>query len=441
MRTTPRPYFYTGAATAGLVLRLLLLLRAAGTAYRVQLTDSALPFLATDTGAVVRWSSGETLSALYYRARWIEIAPRGLRMGTAPLLLSLAPSVQAPCAPVPNALCGFPGSATPLASGTTTSKPSASAASSTTSATASAFPFGAPLFYEEAKKTLFLPSWSWIDSAGTNATTVFPVVDPYVAWRRAEPGNIPLWYAAQDACALNGVGRVFASLASSAESEASEGASYTVTACDVMQGHLVAVYDTTDGTLHLLTQSFGPMAYFGVIVQSVLCLYYATASSTSLTNAPALVALWLQASCALLLVTQGVPFLTAADAMHAVLWLAVGVALALHSWLAHAEDEGTEACLYALGSLATLMYRTPEHAYAGVLCAVLVVRQWEKLLLVKKRKSPLFNLFLTTVALATLADTGVAPQCTPPERWPFYAGLGVYMGFALALLRSSTEPT
>ena len=226
--------------------------------------------------------------------------------------------------------------------------------------------------------------------------------------------------------------------ASSEASEASE-ASYTVTACDVMQGHLVAVYDTTDGTLHLLTQSFGPMAYFGVIVQSVLCLYYATASS-SLTNAPALVALWLQASCALLLVTQGVPFLTAADAMHAVLWLAVGIALALHSWLAHAEDEGTEACLYALGSLATLMYRTPEHAYAGVLCAVLVVRQWEKLLLVKKRKSPLFNLFLTTVALATLADTGVAPQCTPPERWPFYAGLGVYMGFALALLRSSTEP-
>ena len=61
-------------------LYLMLLLFSPMAAYRVQLTDKAFPFLATETGELRRWSGGDLLEALHTGA-WIELAPRGMRVG------------------------------------------------------------------------------------------------------------------------------------------------------------------------------------------------------------------------------------------------------------------------------------------------------------------------------------------------------------------------
>jgi hypothetical protein len=49
------------------------------------------------------------------------------------------------------------------------------------------------------------------------------------------------------------------------------------------------------------------------------------------------------------------------------------------------------------------------------------------------------DLWLGTLVLCLTAELGVATQCLYAERWPFYAGAAVYIGFAVAHLRSSIE--
>jgi hypothetical protein len=46
------------------------------------------------------------------------------------------------------------------------------------------------------------------------------------------------------------------------------------------------------------------------------------------------------------------------------------------------------------------------------------------------------DLWLTTLMLCLTAELGVATQCRYTERWPLYAGVAVYMGFAIAYMRA-----
>ena len=415
-------------------------------ARRLQLSDSAFPFLATDTGALLRWSSGEMLEGLHY-AKWIEIAPRGIRIGQIdPLMLGMDDrhmKAQA-CEAVENALCAMPDG-------------------------------------------LLFPSPPPEEVAVVPPTTAFAVVDPWVArlpmmasspdeqeddlsvlvrrpnGTRSLEGmyayyaggrSVPMTYALQGACALNGQGRELVSRRTPAEEdESSFFLKYTVTACDVLQGQLVAVYEPATGTLRLLSQSFGPMPYCVALIQAAVCLYYATvvvASSPSKTAASS-AALWLLLGC-LLLGFGSPPFLTRNDAAHFWAWTATGVLLAVGAWVAEDVERGAEACIYALGALADLAYRTPENAYSGLLCLALTVRQWQKLLrwrmdmaMINEENTiawtPLLDLVVTTPLLALSAELGVAPHCRYPERWPFYGGIGVYMGFAVAVhrLRHSSD--
>ena len=82
----------------------------------------------------------------------------------------------------------------------------------------------------------------------------------------------------------------------------------------------------------------------------------------------------------------------------------------------------------------------------SLLCLALTVRQWQKLLrwrmdmaMINEENTiawtPLLDLVVTTPLLALSAELGVAPHCRYPERWPFYGGIGVYMGFAVAVHR------
>lgn len=75
------------------LLLLLLLLPQQNEAARVQITDKLYPFMATDTGDALRWSSGDMLRMLYF-GEWVEMAPRGIRVGTEPLRPLIAASAN-----------------------------------------------------------------------------------------------------------------------------------------------------------------------------------------------------------------------------------------------------------------------------------------------------------------------------------------------------------
>jgi len=385
-------------------LYLMLLLFSPVAAYRVQLTDKAFPFLSTETGELLRWSGGDLLEALHTGA-WIELAPRGMRVGAAATrLLPSSPFVSDQqqenaswwwCSPVPDALC------------------------------------------EDASGARLLPSVP-IGQAASGFIAAFPVSSRSSSSSSA--ADAASWrYARQDACAFEGQGRSFV-LTTSSSSEL-----YTVTACDVVQGRLVLLLDPLNDRVLLLTQSLGPMAYCVALLQAVVCLYFAGGTSTGAAAAggspnDAIAALWLLLSC-FIVVGQGVPFVTLADALHFWLWGVTGVVLAVGHLLQQPQQQqqkGAEACVYALGALTNIVYRSPENPYASIVCAILVVRQWQKLLLAMRLSSSSLaaaaaDLVLTSLALCATAELGLAPQCRYRERWPFYAGLGLYLGFGLAV--------
>ena len=426
-------------------------------ARRLQLSDSAFPFLATDAGALLRWSSGDMLEVLHY-AQWIEVAPRGIRIGrTEPLMVDSTNIVKAQaCEAIENALCTMPDG-------------------------------------------LLFPSPPPEQVAIVPPASPFPVVDPWVArlplvaasseddndeeddlsvlvrrpngthslegmyaYYAGQTGgrSVPMTYALQGACALNGQGRELVPrrsrlLADDNNDPKAFFLQYTVTACDVLQGQLVAVYEPSTSTLRLLTQSFGPMPYCVALIQAAVCLYYATAVasantlSKSGTQMAAGAALWLLSGC-LLLGSGSPPFLTLSDVVHFWTWSTTGVLLAVGALATNDADRAAEACIYALGALADLAYRTPENAYGGLLCLALTVRQWQKLLRWRVEMAiedatftqrsgvgiiMLLDLAVTTPLLALSAELGAAPHCRYPERWPFYGGIGVYMGFIVAVHR------
>ena len=84
-------------------------------ARRIPITDKMLPFLATDSGSVVKWSSADMMEMIH-AASWIEVAPRGIRLvfsnvyHHSPSLLFLGPSMfplaqETSCLASPDALC------------------------------------------------------------------------------------------------------------------------------------------------------------------------------------------------------------------------------------------------------------------------------------------------------------------------------------------------
>jgi hypothetical protein len=442
--------------TVGLVCTLLLAF--GGKARRIQVTDAVYPYLGTEAGGAVRWSGGAMLEALYY-ADWIEIAPRGIRIGRGSPTTSTTTAQQPPrgtCRATSDALCVLP-------------------------------------------EGLVLPSPPVGDVAGTETRTVvrggvrtprvpFPVMDR-VSMRRMmmpvtpnqsssssttteeEEEGLPLMlaYAEQEACRTHGKGRRLLEW----NRTAAGGQHHTVTACDVVEGHWVALYAPASDSVRLATQTFGSTAYVAVLVQAVVCLYCATATAVAkpsalasaaasaaaspprLEEARRLLARRSAAAAACLLLScigrdalHPIPFVTDADRLHFGLTCGTGAWLVACAAVTGRMGQGGEACVYALMALADAMYRSPENSYAGIVCAVLVVRQWQKALdwgasssavpqpPLPQRLGDALDLWLCTLVLCVTAELGVATQCLYAERWPFYAGAAVYIGFVIAYLRS-----
>ncbi len=59
----------------------------------------------------------------------------------------------------------------------------------------------------------------------------------------------------------------------------------------------------------------------------------------------------------------------------------------------------------------------------------------EKVAETRGRCADALDLMLTMPMLCFMAELGVAAQCRYVERWPFYGGVAVYIGFAIAYQR------
>ena len=374
------------------LLRLwLLLLWRGGAAEAARLMlASAYPYFATDAGPL-RWSDATQLNALH-RALWVEVAPRGIRFvedGGTPFEEK---EEGTPCeVRTHGALC------------------------------------------QTANATLFV-SIDFVDHA---VQVPWTADDTHDAVARA--------YIEQthDACAEHGEGRTLLRLSSDAR--------MTVTACDVVDGQLVAQWHVGAGRMRLTGQTFGPMAYGVMLLQAAACLYLATLSETPRGTSAAVAGV--VAGC-VAAAAHGIPFVTHDDARFFWCVGAWALCLAASGWCVDDEGQRREACLHALSMLACAVNRTPENAYAGLLALVLAVRLWDKLL---RWERWLYyvdedDYGAPTVACAWVhavdcvlsapivlggARVGLAPlfRSASDARWPLFAGTGLYMCFVFALYR------
>ena len=309
--------------------------------------------------------------------------------------------------------------------------------------------------------------------------------------------SVALAYAVQDACKTDGNGRTVrgwppnnnnvSTSSATGVWDALAALTHTVTACDMMDGSLVAVYDVQGERVWLLPQTLGTMSYCTMVVQAMACLYFATMIATSEQQQEgargavlaAGAALWTVASLLAVYACHGIPFLTDSDRAHFGVTVGIAACLGVVTFFGtHRPEQGAEACVYALMAMSNAVYRSAENPYAGIVCAVLLVRQWQKAfrfaeeghssyeyyyyyyeekeenddkkkssLTIKGgettsttiRRAPpgwlaLMDLTLTSIALCFSAAVGLAPQCAP-ERWPFYCGIAIYMTFAAAYQR------
>jgi hypothetical protein len=363
-------------------LLLLLLLQHQADASRILLTNTSYPHFSTETGALLRWGESQRLQNVH-SARWIEVAPRGIRLvADGQTGGGRRWSAPTPCLPIADALCATP-------------------------------------------RGLLFPSPPMLADAQTLA---YYAMSPALAERALVNDSVALAYAMENACALHGAGRVLVDESLSLDGL---GYAYTATACDVMEGHLVALYDTVENTVRLAPQTLGPMAYCITLLQAVACLYYATSSSSR--HAPALVALSLTISNALVTLVHGVPFLLVEDA--AFFWCqALFAAASAVAALACGGADSADACVHALSATACVVYRSTENAYSGLVCAVLLVRAWTRLLQVTPAHA--LDCALAWGLVLWQARIGVAPQLgAPRERWPFFAGLALYISLVFARRR------
>ena len=224
------------------------------------------------------------------------------------------------------------------------------------------------------------------------------------------------------ACAENGEGRV----------QVIDEAVYTVSACDIMQGHSVIMFQPASGKVFVLPQTFGPMAYTVILVTVLICIYGASGLSPSEWQN------WLMhivcgggsVACCLLYAVSGIAFVTVDDEIH--FWLSIA-----GTWIMGVSSKTNKnMCIFMLGSIADALYRSPETPYAGILAAAMGVQVWQKVHTVffDENACALQNLdcALSVIYLCCTIEIGLVPQYADAEDWPIYGGMGALATFVVA---------
>ena len=222
---------------------------------------------------------------------------------------------------------------------------------------------------------------------------------------------------------------------------------YVVSSCDVLNGHLVIMFEPAAQKVFLFSQTFGPMAYFVVLSSSLLCLYGASGevfrkfpNSQMPLLLTSLISMSSIASCMFLVLVHGIPFVTVGDETN--FWVPgiLGVWFAVIGIIKRETSQVEDSCIFALVTLTVAMYRTPENPYAGILISIIAIKQWKKCFKLCQASSSggyesfwkQVDLVATTIYLCLLVEVGLIPQFAEPEDWPVYAAIGMYVSFIVA---------
>ena len=177
-------------------------------------------------------------------------------------------------------------------------------------------------------------------------------------------------------------------------------------------------------------QTLGPMAYTATIVCALASLYFLGAKDAKRENSKKASATLAAALCFV-----KVPlFPTQSDEVH--FW----ASLAMTAFAAFYNESDTDVCMFALISLADAIYRTPETPYAAIICVMLAIRMWNRVIdmaaageITVWRKIDFLSVMVYTLFTA---ETAMVPQFEHQEDWPIYGGTAAYVTFAVAFMRA-----
>jgi hypothetical protein len=148
---------------------------------------------------------------------------------------------------------------------------------------------------------------------------------------------------------------------------------YFVSNCDVLRGHIVAMYDPNLNEVVLYSQTFGPMAYFLILIAALLCLYGASGENDKVNvsfmtaTTFSILSMACTFSCGLLSIIRGIPFITIEDEVHFWSSIVCGLGMGSLGFIYSNSLYASDSCLFALISITVAMYRTPENPYMGIL--------------------------------------------------------------------------
>jgi hypothetical protein len=181
-------------------------------------------------------------------------------------------------------------------------------------------------------------------------------------------------------------------------------------------------------------QTLGPMAYTAAIVCALASLYFLGEDAKRENSKKA------SATLAAALCFVKVPvFPTQSDEVH--FW----ASLAMTAFAAFYNESDTDVCMFALISLADAIYRTPETPYAAIICVLLAIQMWNRVIAMAAagdmtvwRKIDFLSVMIYTLFTA---ETAMVPQFEHQEDWPIYGGTAAYVTFAVAVMSRYKTPS
>jgi hypothetical protein len=104
------------------------------------------------------------------------------------------------------------------------------------------------------------------------------------------------------------------------------------------------------------------------------------------------------------------------------------------------RKNAADVCMFSITALADAIYRTPETPYASIICLLLAIRVWDRVIAISAADHGEWTMvkadFVTAILYSGFTmDAALVPQFKHPEDWPIYAVTASYVTFAIAWRR------
>ena len=202
---------------------------------------------------------------------------------------------------------------------------------------------------------------------------------------------------------------------------------YDVSACDVLHGNYILLYDIVNASLYNFHSPFGPMAYVIVMFISLVCLYGVCTEANDNSHY-AIYCL----SCMLLCVGcfcshvfhQRYVFLTFEDELYFICSFVFCICYGIISL--YKSSHLREACIYGLSCICTAMYRSPENPYVYIFITLIMMDIWTKVMKSNFYPAAQLDLCVSALFACLTCEFGLRPLFQEEYEFIIYIGIGIY---------------